>query len=95
MSDIRKVIEFYAHTRHEYKLLKELEQQESDAELGQAVREAFEEGHSVMRDDGGFEEIDNDIVYEYDLKTIANNGQDLLEWARMHKEAKYEANSNN
>jgi hypothetical protein len=38
VNDIRKVIEFYAHTRHEYKLLEQLDQLEADAELGRAVR---------------------------------------------------------
>ena len=64
-------------------IIKFIKSQESDAELGRAVRKAFEEGYSVMRDDGDFEEtFDNDIVYEYDLKTIAINEKNLLKWAK-------------
>ena len=60
----------------------ELYQLEHQARIGRAVMKAFEQGYSVMRDDGDFEEtFDNDMAYFYDLKTIANNEQDLLEWA--------------
>jgi hypothetical protein len=36
VNDIRKVIEFYANTRHEYKLLEQLDELESKAKLADA-----------------------------------------------------------
>lgn len=54
------------------------------AEIGRATKMAFENGYSLMKDEGDFVDEDDSIetYYEFDYKTIANNASELLDWAK-------------
>ena len=68
-------------------VLDQLSEIERLAEIGRATEKAFAGGYSLMKDDGDFEEDENnnDVVYVYDLKTIAKNTNQLVDWAKEGK----------
>jgi hypothetical protein len=93
VNDIRKVIEFYAHTRHEYKLLEQLDQLEADAELGRAVEKKCDVDVKTFESNPNYDSIefycgncDYKIVSKYNY--CPNCGFEF-EWAEGWNDVKF------